>query len=264
MPSSDRIKFRGMSRLQIRVSFFAPAVALAVLAFRAQPTTVWLAGDSTMAQKQPDKRPETGWGEALQPCFDSASVRIANRAMNGRSTRSFVAEGRWKAIIDSLKAGDYVFIQFGHNDEKVGTANYSSPDDYRGNLVRFVEDVRTRGGHPVLFTPVVRRRFDGTRLVDTHGAYPDAARTAAAEAHVPLVDMTRASAALVEPLGPDSSRTLWLHLEPGANANYPAGVHDDTHFNPLGAQRMAGLAIDALRALHVDLATRLRSCAARP
>jgi lysophospholipase L1-like esterase len=108
-----------------------PALLLAftALAFRAQPITVWLAGDSTMAQKQADKRPETGWGEALQPCFDSAGVRIANRAMNGRSTRSFVAEGRWKAIVDSLKAGDYVFIQFGHNDEKVGTANYASPAD---------------------------------------------------------------------------------------------------------------------------------------
>ena len=245
---------------------FRALVAIVVLAigFRAPPITVWLAGDSTMAPKQPDKRPETGWGEALQPCFDSRVVHIANRAVNGRSTRSFVAEGRWKAIVDSLKAGDYVFIQFGHNDEKVGTANYSSPDDYRHNLVRFVDDVRSRGGHPVLFTPVVRRRFDGERLVDTHGAYPDAARAAANEAHVPLVDMTRASAALVEPMGPDSSRTLWLHLEPGANANYPAGVHDDTHFNPLGARRMAGLAIDALRALHLDLATQLRSCPAKP
>ena len=238
--------------------------AVFLLVLPARPITVWLAGDSTMAQKQPDKRPETGWGEAIQPCFDSTQVRVANRAMNGRSTRSFVAEGRWKAIVDSLKAGDYVFIQFGHNDEKVGTANYSSPDDYRRNLVHFVDDVRARGGHPVLFTPVVRRRFDGAHLVDTHGAYPDAARAAANEAHVPLVDMTRASAALVEPLGPDSSRALWLHLEPGANANYPAGVHDDTHFNPRGAERMAGLAIDALRALHLELATQLRSCPAKP
>jgi lysophospholipase L1-like esterase len=237
---------------------------LLAVALPARPITVWLAGDSTMAQKQPDKRPETGWGEALQPCFDSSVVRIANRAMNGRSTRSFVAEGRWKAITDSMKAGDYVFIQFGHNDEKVGTPNYSSPDDYRRNLLRFVDDVRAHGGHPVLFTPVVRRRFEGTRLVDTHGAYADAARAAATEGHVPLVDMTRASAALVEPLGPDSSRTLWLHLEPGGSPNYPAGVHDDTHFNPVGAQRMAGLAIDAIRALHLELATQLHSCPAKP
>jgi lysophospholipase L1-like esterase len=252
------------NRARIAAALLAPVVALALLAARAQPITVWLAGDSTMAQKQPDKRPETGWGEALQPCFDSTEVRIANRAMNGRSTRSFVAEGRWQAILDSLKAGDYVFIQFGHNDEKVGTNNYSSPDDYRRNLLRFAADVRARGAHPVLFTPVVRRRFESARLVDTHGAYPDSARAAATEGGIPLVDITRASAALVERMGPDSSRTLWLHLEPGANPHYPAGVHDDTHFNPLGAERMAGLAIDALRALHLDLATRLRSCAASP
>jgi DNA sulfur modification protein DndE len=237
---------------------------LLLLGARTQPVTVWLVGDSTMAPKQPDKRPETGWGEALQACFDSSEVRIANRAVNGRSTRSFVAEGRWKAILDSLHSGDYVFIQFGHNDEKVGTANYSSPDDYRHNLERFVDEVRARGGHPVLFTPVVRRRFDGARLVDTHGEYPEAARMAARERKVELVDMTRASAELVAKLGPDSSRVLWLHLEPGANPNYPTGVHDDTHFNPRGAQQMAGLAIDAMRELKLGIAARLHGCAARP
>jgi lysophospholipase L1-like esterase len=228
--------------------------------FPAPPITVWLAGDSTMAQKQP----ETGWGEALQPCFDSSEVRIANRAMNGRSTRSFVAEGRWKAITDSLQPGDYVFIQFGHNDEKVGTNNYSSPDDYRRNLVQFVDEVRARKAQPVLFTPVVRRKFEGTQLVPTHGAYPDAARAAAHERDVPLVDMEQASAVLVQQLGPDSSRALWLHLDAGANPNYPNGVQDDTHFNPLGARTMAGLAIDALRAMKIGLATQLRSCPARP
>ena len=245
-------------------TLLAATPLVAALAFRAPPVTVWLAGDSTMAQKQPDKRPETGWGEALQPCFDSSEVRIANRAMNGRSTRSFVAEGRWKAIIDSLQPGDYVFIQFGHNDEKVGTNNYSSPDDYRRNLEQFVDEVRAKQGQPVLFTPVVRRKFDGAQLVPTHGAYPDAARAAAQERGVPLVDMERASAALVQQLGPDSSRALWLHLDAGANPNYPNGVKDDTHFNPLGARTMAGLAIDALRSLDIGLVSQLHSCPARP
>ena len=253
-----------MPRLRFLGALVAPVVVLLLVGARAQPITVWLAGDSTMAQKQADKRPETGWGEALQPCFDSTEVRIANRAMNGRSTRSFVAEGRWKAIVDSLHAGDYVFIQFGHNDEKAGTDRYASPDDYRRNLTRFVDDVRGKGAHPVLFTPVVRRKFEGARLVDTHGEYPEAARMAARERKAELVDMTRASAELVERLGPDSSRALWLHLEPGANPNYPTGVHDDTHFNPRGAEQMAGLAIDAIRALRLGLSTRLHSCAARP
>ena len=247
----------------IQVRTLASALLLASFTFATPQITVHLAGDSTMAAKLPQKRPETGWGEMLQQYFDSSAVHVVNHAKNGRSTRTFISEGLWQGIVDSLHAGDYVFIQFGHNDEKVGTANYSSPEDYRRNLVRFVDDVRARGGHPVLFTPVVRRRFEGARLVDTHGAYPDAARAAATEANVPLVDMTRASAALVEPMGPDSSRALWLHLEPGANPNYPTGVRDDTHFNPVGAERMAGLAIDAMRALRLDLATRLRSCAAR-
>jgi lysophospholipase L1-like esterase len=252
------------ARMRLLGTLVAATPLVAALAFRAPPITVWLAGDSTMAQKLPDKRPETGWGEALQPCFDSSEVRIANRAMNGRSTRSFVAEGRWKAIIDSLHAGDYVFIQFGHNDEKVGTNNYSSPEDYSVNLLQFVDEVRAKQALPVLFTPVVRRKFDGTQLVPTHGAYPDAARAAARVRDVPLVDMERSSAALVQQLGPDSSRTLWLHLDAGANPNYPNGVQDDTHFNPAGARTMAGLAIDAMRSLKLGLATKLRSCPARP
>jgi lysophospholipase L1-like esterase len=255
--------FRRMTPRAHLLAALAVPVLVAALAARAQPITVWLAGDSTMAQKQPDKRPETGWGEALQPCFDSSEVRIANRAMNGRSTRSFVAEGRWKAITDSVKPGDYVFIQFGHNDEKVGTNNYSSPDDDGSNLARFVDEVRARKGTPVLFTPVVRRKFEGTRLTDTHGMYPDAVRVVANERRVPLIDMARTSAQLVEKLGPDSSRSLWLHLEPGTNPNYPTGVRDDTHFNPRGAQVMAGLAIDAMRSLKLGLATHLRSCPAR-
>jgi hypothetical protein len=123
--------------------------------------------------------------------------------------------------------------------------------------------VRAKQAQPVLFTPVVRRKFDGVQLVPTHGAYPDAARAAARERNVPLVDMERGSAALVQQLGPDSSRALWLHLDAGANPNYPNGVQDDTHFNPVGARTMAGLAVDAIRALKLGLATQLRSCAAR-
>ena len=116
----------------------------------------------------------------------------------------------------------------------------------------------------MLFTPVVRRKFDGAKVVDTHGLYPDAARAAARERGVPLVDMEHASALFVQQLGPDSSRALWLHLDAGANPNYPNGVQDDTHFNPAGAATMAGLAIDALRTMKLGLATRLRSCPARP
>src|SRR5687767_7580670 len=119
------------------------------------PLTVFLAGDSTMAAKRPEKRPETGWGEFLQQHFDDRKVRVDNHAMNGRSTRTFIAEGRWQAVVDRLKPGDYVFIQFGHNDSsKEKVDRYTPPEDYRANLVRFVAEVRAKKATPVLLTPV--------------------------------------------------------------------------------------------------------------
>src|SRR6266536_2415280 len=118
--------------------------------------TVYIVGDSTAANKTADKRPETGWGEMLQQYFDPAKVKIDNRAMNGRSTKSFVAEGHWQAIVDSLKKGDYVFVQFGHNDEsKDKGERYTPPEDFKKNFERFVTDVRRKNATIVLLTPVM-------------------------------------------------------------------------------------------------------------
>jgi lysophospholipase L1-like esterase len=238
---------------------------VATLAFQsAKPVTIYLAGDSTMAQKEPNKRPETGWGEALQPCFDSTQVRIANRAMNGRSTKSFVAEGRWAAIVDSLTPGDYVLIEFGHNDEKVNMPVGSPPAEFGANLARFVDDVRAKRATPVLLTPVVRRRWQDGKLVDTHGEYPGVVRMVATEKRVPIIDMTELSARVLERYGPDSSTTLFLHVKPGANPNYPTGVEDNTHFSPIGAREMAAVFLDAFAVKDERLRARLKSCPARP
>ena len=128
---------------------------------RQGPITIYLAGDSTMAEKQPDRRPETGWGEALQKFFPADKVRIANHAQNGRSTKSFIAEGRWQVIVDKLNQGDYVFSQFGHNDESKDKGDrYTPPAEFRLNLIRFINEVRAKRATPVLLTPVMRRRFD--------------------------------------------------------------------------------------------------------
>jgi len=224
------------------------------------PVTVHLAGDSTMAAKRPEKRPETGWGEYLQAAFEPSEVRVVNHAQNGRSTRTFIAEGRWQAIVDSLRDGDWVFIQFGHNDQSVEKVDrYTPPDDFRRNLARFVSDVRARGATPVLLTPVVRRRFDSTgTFYDVHGEYPDLTRRVAAELGVPLIDMHRKSAALLRERGAERSRALFLHLAPGEHRNYPAGLKDDTHFSPAGARLMAALAIEGIRESGIALAARLR------
>ena len=227
------------------------------LALRAQkvPVTIFLAGDSTCAPKLPEKRPETGWGEMLGQRFKDRKIKIENRAMNGRSTKTFISEGRWQAIVDELKKGDYVFIQFGHNDEsKDKGERYTPPEDYRKNLVLFISDVKSKGGHPVLLTPVMRRRFDKDgKFYDTHGEYPDIVRAVAADQKVPLIDMHRMSEAVIVKYGVEDSKKLFLQLKSGENPNYPNGIEDNTHFSPLGAEVMAQLVADGIRKSKIGL-----------
>jgi lysophospholipase L1-like esterase len=138
-----------------------------------QKITLYLIGDSTMAEKEPDKRPETGWGEMI-PEFFNENLIVKNHAVNGRSSKSFIDEGRWDNVLDSLRPGDYVCIQFGHNDQKeYDPERYTIPiTGYRQNLIRFITETRAKGACPLLATPIVRRKFneEGT-LVDTHGLY---------------------------------------------------------------------------------------------
>jgi lysophospholipase L1-like esterase len=225
-----------------------------------EPVTIYLAGDSTCADKQADKRPETGWGEMLGAHFKPGKVRIDNRAMNGRSTKTFISEGRWQAIIDALKKGDYVFIQFGHNDEsKDKGERYTPPEDYRKNLIRFIEEVRAKKATPVLLTPVMRRRFNEKgEFYDTHGEYPDIVRAVATEYKTALIDMHRKSEAVIKQYGPEGSKKLFLQLKPGENPNYPKGIEDNTHFNPAGAEEMAKLVAEGIREQKLGLMKYLR------
>jgi lysophospholipase L1-like esterase len=240
--------------LRLAISLFA-LLLFAPAAPADEPVTVFIAGDSTAAMKAENKRPETGWGERLQKHFDEQKVRVDNHAMNGRSTRTFISEGRWQALIDKVRPGDYVLIQFGHNDESPQKVNaYTPPDDFRHNLERFVAEVRAKKATPVLLTPVMRRRFDKDgKFYDTHGEYPDLTRRVAAEQRVALIDMHRMSEKVLVKYGPEESRKLFLQLKAGENPNYPEGVEDNTHFSPLGADLMAALAADGIREQRLGL-----------
>lgn len=248
-----------MSERTKRMKVILSAIFMSILgtgvAAQSAPVTIYLAGDSTMAPKIPEKRPETGWGEMLGQHFKDGKVRIENRAMNGRSTKTFISEGRWQAIVDDMRKGDYVFIQFGHNDSsKEKGERYTPPEDYRKNLARFIGDVRTKGGHTVLLTPVMRRRFDKDgKFYDTHGEYPGIVRSVATEQNVPLIDMQRMSEKVIVKYGVEDSRKLFLQLKPGENANYPNGVEDNTHFSPLGAEEMAKLVVEDIRESKIGL-----------
>jgi len=244
-----------------------PAVAILIitvfaLALRAQahPVTVFLAGDSTCAVKTPDRRPETGWGEMLQKFFDPAKVIVNDRAQNGRSTRTFIEQGYWQQIINRLEKGDWVFVQFGHNDSAEDRPDrYTPPADYRTNLLRFISDVHSKGAEIVLLTPVVRRRFDKDGgFVDSHGVYPDIVRTVAKERKVALIDMYNDSKDVVKRYGVEGSKGLFLQLKPGENVNYPTGVEDNTHFNPKGADEMAGMAVQGIQESKLKLTRYLK------
>jgi lysophospholipase L1-like esterase len=208
------------------------------------PLTIHLVGDSTMADKfDPQRNPERGWGQMLHLCFNE-KVTIRNHAVNGRSTRSFLNEGRWNLVLGEICSGDYVFIQFGHNDQKAYDPDrYShSFSGYRRNLEKMVRETRSRGGHPVILSSIVRRNFnaDGT-LVDTHGPYPFVARTVAYEMGVPFIDLQQLTEDLVSGLGPVRSTALYLHLLPGESEMYPEGRTDNTHLNLSGAREVAGM-----------------------
>ncbi|THH42123.1 rhamnogalacturonan acetylesterase [Neolewinella litorea] len=223
------------------------AAAAGCRSFAPAPVTVYIIGDSTAAAKQEDRRPETGWGESLSAYLRPA-VSVENHARNGRSSRSFRQEGLWQTVYERITPGDYVFIQFGHNDPKPDTSRFSSPEDYGENLKRYVRETRERGATAVILSPIVRRDFDATgNLQPTHGVYPAAAQRAAEEMKVPFIDMTARSRELISGMGDAPSKDLFLWLEPGEHPNYPEGVQDDTHLSPAGALAIAALVVDGIR-----------------
>lgn len=207
--------------------------------------TIWTIGDSTMANKKAEVAPETGWCQAF-PNFVSANVEVKNRAMNGRSSKSFITEKRWQWVLDSLKAGDYVFIQFGHNDQKIqDTTRYTEPfTSYRKNLERFVSETRAKGATPILFTSIVRRKFENGMLTDTHGNYPVVTRQVAASMNVPMIDLQMLTAGAVTAVGEEESKKIYLWTPP--TEKFSKERKDDTHLCTEGARLVAKLAAQQL------------------
>lgn len=233
-------------------------------------TTIFIIGDSTAAQKShPETNPERGWGMMLQGYFDEGVI-VDNHAVNGRSSKSFIDEGRWQAVLDKIRPGDYVFIQFGHNDEKPDPKRHTDVGStFDANLRRYVTETRARGGRPVLFNCVARRNFyhqvdttlddeklrnvaygeetiNSDTLVDTHGAYREVPRRLARELGVPFVDANRITHDLEQRWGIEGSRRLHVWYRPGELPQLPQGRKDNTHYNLQGARIVAGLLADAV------------------
>ncbi|HST80962.1 MAG TPA: rhamnogalacturonan acetylesterase [Kineosporiaceae bacterium] len=216
--------------------------ASAASASKATRFTIYVAGDSTASIYDATLAPRTGWGQAL-PVFTGPAVTVRDAALSGASSKSFADLGLLDTILSTISPGDYLLISFGHNDEKADEARHTDPyTTYQSYLRRYLDGARQHGAHPVLVTPVERRRFDtaGHALL-SHGEYPEAMRQLAAAEGVPLIDLTTSSRARWEALGPEGTQAEFLWLDPAENPNYPDGVQDNTHFQAHGAIEVARL-----------------------
>lgn len=258
-------------------------VLLCTSATNQKTTTIFIIGDSTAANKDiSNGKQERGWGMMLQECFDPEYIVVDNHAVNGRSSLSFINEGRWDKVLEKMKPGDYVIIQFGHNDEKPKADRHTDPGstfDY--NLAKYVRETREHGGIPVLMNCVVRRNFGtspnpsqggepvGTKiddeslrnttsantpplegtgevLIDTHGLYRVAPRDVAQRMNVHFVDANKITHDLEQGLGREASKKLHMWYKPGEEPSEPKGKQDNTHYNIYGARVVANLLADAL------------------
>lgn len=236
-------------------------ISLLVLALFAVPTKadtktktekkvrIFMIGDSTMANKEEKAAPETGWGMIFGEFFTN-EVEVHNHALNGRSSKSFRGEGHWDKLYEQLQAGDYLFIQFGHNDQKDQSPDrFTNPfTTYRYNLERYVQEAREKGAIPVLLSSVVRRNFNEKGvLIDTHGNYPLVVRLVAEQMNIPLVDLQTLTELRVTELGTEASKKLFMNFGPGEYPNFPEGKEDNTHFRSEGAHEVAQMVIDELK-----------------
>ena len=252
-------------------------------------TTIFVVGDSTAANKDTTGgKQERGWAMMLQQYFDSRYIVVDNHALNGRSSKSFINEGHWDKVVSKIKPGDYVIIQFGHNDEKAQPERHTDPGatfDY--NLAKFVRETREHGGIPVLMNSVVRRNFsvkvpeiaddellrtstfkdgirtvEGDSLIDTHGLFKEAPRDVARRMNCHFVDANRITHDLEQRLGVEGSKKLHMWFLPGEHPSEPEGKKDNTHYNVYGATTVAGLLADAL-CQEIPVLSKYRSGAGR-
>lgn len=253
-----------------------PFCAMAQTAEANDTVTVFMIGDSTMANKPLSKEnQERGWGQML-PMYLTGPVKVDNHAVNGRSSKSFINEGRWDKVMEKLRPGDYVIIQFGHNDEKPKADRHTDPGStFDDNLRKFVNEARSKGATPILMNSIVRRNFpdqngiaaeetddkqksveawkvdnpaEGEILVDTHGDYIVAPKNVANELAAFFIDMNSATHELVQNLGTERSKALFMWIPENTYEFCPKGKIDNTHLNIKGAIQVAGLAVDRLAA----------------
>ncbi len=211
---------------------------------------IYWAGDSTVKTNKIDTYPQHGIGQMLA-FYLKPDVDIINHADNGRSSKSFITEGRLENIKNEIVEGGFLFIQFGHNDSKVDEHRHTEAyGDYTYYLKEYINVALKAKAYPILITSMERRNFDKDgNFVPTHGDYPDAMRKLANEMNIPLIDLCKKTTNLYKKFGEKKTKKWFMHINAGESSIYPEGLNDNTHLNPEGALIMAGLVAEGLKEL---------------
>ncbi|GAE30418.1 rhamnogalacturonan acetylesterase [Halalkalibacter hemicellulosilyticus] len=237
---------------ELRLAFTGthPAIRSIELSRHHDIRTIFLCGDSTVVNQPSSQYPYTGWGQFL-PSFITEHAVISNHARSGRSTKSFIKEKRLEEVEKQLKKNDIMLIQFGHNDEKDNKDGTQPFTSYTANLNTFIHTAKKHGAHPILVTPIHRRKFDqNEKIMNTHDNYLQAMKKVATKQNVSYIDLAMKSQSLFERLGPRTSKSLFMWLEPSEFGFHPERVMDDTHFSELGAFHIARFVAEGLIEIH--------------
>ncbi len=217
---------------------------------------IFIAGDSTAATKAEDKRPETGWGEKLQQ-FCSTNYEVRNLAFNGASTKTFIKKRLLGKLRQEISQNDYLIIQFGHNDQKIEDPNWgTSISEYQNNLASFIDVTKQNNAIPIVLSSIIRRHYEKGKLINTLGAYPQAAHDAAIANNAFFIDLNKITFAYISLMSPKESQKLWLNVD--HSVNYPQGIHDNTHLNDAGATLIAKLVAQEIAKLATPLSKEIR------
>ena len=241
----------------LNISFCGPMPAVQSIKIEpaADVTTVFLCGNSTVVDQEDE--PWASWGQMITRWFDD-KVAIANYAESGLSATTFLAQGRLDKILTQMKQGDYVIVEFGHNDEKEKKPGDGAWYSYSRNLKIFADRVKAAGGNIIFCTPTARRAFQNGRNSNTHGDYPEAMKTVAKRENVPFIELTQMSTSLYEALGEEKSKCALVHYPMGTFPGQEKALADNTHFNPFGAWQIAKMIVMGLKQLNSPLVQHLR------
>jgi len=248
-------RFKWDDKLTLEFSGPRPCIQTIDIEPATDAITVYIAGDSTVCD-QPNE-PWCGWGQTL-PRFFNSRVAVANYAESGRALYSFRSERRLDKILSVIKPGDYLFIQFGHNDQKDKRPGAGAMTTYKADLEQYIAAAKSKGATPMLVTPMYRRRFDAAgTLQESLGEFPAAVRLVAKEQHVALIDLHETSGRFFQALGVEGTKAAFVHYPADTFPGQNQPLKDDTHFNTYGAYELARCVVEGIRTSDLPLAKEL-------